>query len=76
MEFITLFKDFGFPAIVVGVLLWILSTKLEHMALVIQQNHDLMIEIKGMILENREVSSGIKNKLERIEEKTTPRRGG
>lgn len=31
MEFISLFKDFGYPALMSGVLLWIVVTKIEKM---------------------------------------------
>ena len=31
MDFIALFKDFGFPALVTGVLLWMYATKLEKL---------------------------------------------
>lgn len=30
MDFVALFKDFGFPALVTGVLLWMYATKLER----------------------------------------------
>lgn len=31
MDFIALFKDFGFPALVTGVLLWMYAKKLEEL---------------------------------------------
>lgn len=46
MDFIALFKDFGFPALVTGVLLWMYATKLEKLVVSNEALKDAVIRME------------------------------
>jgi hypothetical protein len=53
MELVTIFKDFGYPAIVTGVLLWILSTKMEKLSSSVIDMTNVLNELKTIVAEAR-----------------------
>lgn len=70
MDIIALFKDFGFPALITGVLLWMYATKLEKL---VASNEALKDAITR--LENK--MDDICDEVKSVKENTKPRpRGG
>jgi hypothetical protein len=65
MEIVALFKDFGYPALISGILLWILFTKLEKLVLFSQHMTDLVSEIKVVVERNKELMNEMREILER-----------
>jgi len=65
MDFIALFKDFGYPAIVTGVLLWMMSTKMEKLISSVIDLTSAVNELKALINETR---SDVKDNLAEIKE--------
>lgn len=68
MDFISAFKDFGFPALVVGVLLWMYSTKLERLVSSNEAMKDVLSKLDGKV-------DGIKADVQSLRENTRPRGG-
>jgi hypothetical protein len=63
MEIVALFKDFGYPALISGILLWILFTKLEKLVLFSQHMTDMVLEIKLCVEKNKEIVTEIRDLL-------------
>lgn len=57
MDFIALFQDFGYPALVTGVLLWMIATKLEKLTTRIEKMNDI---IQGLRDDLRDAKGGVK----------------
>lgn len=68
MDFISAFKDFGFPALVVGVLLWMYSTKLERLVSSNEAMKDVLSKLDVKV-------DGIKADVQSLRENTRPRGG-
>lgn len=53
MEIVSLFKDFGYPALVSGVLLWVLITKIEKIVVFSEQIKNIMDEYQKDLREHQ-----------------------
>lgn len=87
MEIVSLFKDFGYPALVSGILLWVLITKIEKIVIFSEQIKTVMDEyqkdlkehravIVDAVQDNRELLKEIKRFCDSNQEKTRSRRTG
>jgi hypothetical protein len=74
MEIVALFKDFGYPALISAVLLWILFTKLEKLVLFSQHMTDLVTEIKLCVEKNNELMLEIRGLQKKQEAENDNRR--
>lgn len=53
MEIISLFKDFGYPALISGILLWILATKIEKISIYMEQIKAILLDIQKEVDKNQ-----------------------
>ena len=75
MDFIALFKDFGFPALVTGVLLWMYATKLEKIN-VSNENLKASLEAMKVMVNNiNEKVGAIREDTSVLRENTRPTKG-
>lgn len=58
MEFVTLFQNFGYPALITGALLWIMTTKIEKLT---QSNIDRTQELRDLGALIREMREDIRD---------------
>lgn len=59
MDIASLFKEFGYPALMSGVLLWIITVKVERLQAQVQDLKEQLITMTGELREARKDIGGL-----------------